>query len=122
MIELSFYDHIRQGYAKAVPPRVSGGEIMIGDYGKPGEDEGVGEGGEFAIVLHDLNERSKLLSPQLRVFHDATGSLARFIELGGLDVMAEVENSEELSKRLIELGLEDRSDTPLKETENNETA
>jgi hypothetical protein len=106
---LRFYDHARQAYA-ATAPSDEVGDFMLGDYLDGGC---VGEGGEFRVVLVDLaDERG--LSPQLRAFGDGLGSLKRAIAVGLLDALAEnVESTDAFSRRLIDLGLVDRSDTPL---------
>lgn len=111
---LSFYDHGRQDYAEAVPPSEAG-EFMVGAYGEPGEDEGVHEGGEFKIVLHDHRSHgAKGLTPQLLVFGDALGSLQEFLRIGG-GALIEVDHADTdaFSRAIMALGLEDRSDTPL---------
>ncbi len=107
---LRFYDYSRQSYSDAIPPS-NAGEIMIGDY----RDDGcVSTDGEFRIVLHDLGQgRRSGLSPQVRVFGDGTGALCRAIDAGLLNVLGNVADAAELSRRLIGLGMVDGSHKPL---------
>lgn len=110
---LSFYDHHRQRYGH-LPIRAEA-EFMIGDYGKPGEDEGVGKGGEFRIALVKLggSRTGANLHPHLEVFGDAVGSLAAAIQLGLLKNMEPVSTRDEFSQRLVSLGIYDRSAYPV---------
>lgn len=111
MIKLSFYDHERQRYALDVPLRGERviAEMMIGDYQTEHDGGGgVRDGGEFAIVLIDH------IGPQLHVFGDAMGSLRKFLDTGGEQIMEEdYRDHIALSEALIEMGIEDRSDNPL---------
>lgn len=108
---LAFYDHARQNYADNVPisePR-SEAEFMVGDFGEHG---GVGELGEFKIILWRFETRGEL-SPQLRVFSDAVGALTEFIRLGGLAWLDGCISQDDFARRLIALGLHDSSDRAL---------
>lgn len=109
---LAFIDHQRRRYAEVV--RLSHpGEILIGDYLEEG---GTGPLGEFRIVLHDLGDRHGRLHPQLCVFGDGTAALALLLVVLGPDLsglLAPVADHQEMSRRLIGLGLRDRFDTPL---------
>jgi hypothetical protein len=111
-VELSFYDHDRMHFAGVVPVSVGEAEFMTGDYSEHG---GVGEGGDFKIVLHRLQAKGGL-SPQLRVFGDAVGAFQEAIRLGLLTRLSEVEDSDEFARRLLGLGLRDRSEIPLDAT------
>jgi hypothetical protein len=109
---LAFVDHQRQHYA-AVVRSLDAGEILIGDYLEEG---GTGPLGEFRIVLHDLGDGRGRLHPQLRVFGDGTAALALLLAVLGPDLsglLAPVADHEEMSRRLVGLGLRDRSDTLL---------
>jgi len=114
MGRLSFYDHARQSYADAVPCEHAG-EIMVGDYC---EDGGVGSLGEFRIVFYRFKtglRDHQGLTPQLRVFSDAFGALRLFMAHGGADLLEErpFASVDEVSRRLIALGLADCSENPL---------
>lgn len=122
-IELSFYDHHRQSYGH-MPIRVDNAEaeFMVGDYGQPGDDNGVGVGGEFAIYLVNLQGGSwsqAYMAPYLRVFHDATGSLRAFLDSGAWDLICktakqkEIRSHADLTALLVGGGLHDRSDHPV---------
>jgi hypothetical protein len=113
---LSFYDHARQNYGHLEIPHAA--EFMLGDYGSEEDrDYGVGHWGEFKIVLHDFSRVSseKGLSPQVCFFEEATGGLMEFIRLGGLSILTPVRDADQFSRRLIGLGIQDRSETPLPE-------
>ena len=97
---------------------------MVGDYGQSGEDIGCGPGGEFAIHLVNLQAgvhpwHQTYLSPHLRVFHDAGGSLRAFLNSGAWDAVCaaaerrEIRSSDDLTALLIAGGLSDRSDFPV---------
>lgn len=110
---LAFIDHQRQDYAERVP--VSGeGEFLIGDYLEGG---GVGTIGAFKISLHWLGARYGMLDARLSVFGDGAGALKEMLGLVGdlAGVLGPVADHEEFSRRLLELGLRDASDTPLAE-------
>lgn len=110
---LRFYDHHRQRYAGMVPIPETG-EFMIGDY----TDEGtVGGDGEFKITLIELHgDRRWSLYPRLEVFGEGVGALRRAIDTGLLDVLRPPVNSrDEFTRRLLAIGLIDRSDHPLPE-------
>jgi hypothetical protein len=111
-VGLSFFDHKCQYYAEVVrSPYV--GEVLIGDYLDEG---GIGPLGEFRIVLHSLGDGRGRLHPQLRVFGDGTAALALLIAVLGPDLsglLGPVADQEEMSRRLIGLGLRDRSDAAL---------
>lgn len=109
---LAFSDQHRQNYSAKVRPACAG-EFLVGGYTDQGT---VGHLGEFRIVLHELGDRSGLLDPQLRIFGDGTGALAALVtDLGpGLSaLLAPVADHIDFSRRLLALGLTDRSDRPL---------
>jgi hypothetical protein len=109
---LSFVDHLDRYYAEVVRSPYTG-EILIGDYLEEGR---IGPLGEFRIVLHDLGDRRGRLHPQLRVFGDGAAALALLLAVLGPDLsglLAPVAGHQEMSRRLIGLGIRDRSDTPL---------
>ncbi len=109
---LSFVDHDRQRYAAKVP-LPNEGEILVGEHLEGGE---VGPLGEFRIALHDLGQRRGLLYPQLCVFGDGAAALDALLDLEGADLkalLAPLSGHEEMSRRLVALGLRDRSDSPL---------
>jgi hypothetical protein len=109
---LRFYDHHRQRYAEKVPIGEAG-EFQIGDYGEEG---GVGGDGEFKVALVELHgDRRWSLYPHLEAFGDGVGALRRAIEAGLLDALGPVNSREEFARRLLAIGLVDRSDTPLRE-------
>lgn len=110
---LRFCDHYRQRYAEKVPIDEAG-EFMIGDYN---EDGTVGDDGEFKVTLIELyGDRRWSLYPHLEAFGDGVGSLHRAINDGLLDVLRPPVNSrDEFARRLLSIGLIDRSDTPLPE-------
>lgn len=108
-MSLSFYDQGRQDYSAAVPPEHAG-EFMLGAYE---DDDSVDTPGEFKIVLHDFDSL-EALSPQVCVFGDGLGAFRKFIALGGLKTLEpDCESVDEFSRRLLALGLPDRSDKPL---------
>ncbi len=108
---LRFCDHHRQRYAEKVSISEAG-EFMIGDYN---EDGTVGDDGEFKVTLIELHgDRRWSLYPHLEAFGDGVGSLSRAINDGLLDVLRPGVNSrDEFAKRLLAIGLVDRSDTQL---------
>jgi hypothetical protein len=109
---LAFVDHQRRHHAE-VFRSPDAGEILIGDYFEEG---GTGPLGEFRIVLHDLGDRRGRLHPQLCVFGDGTAALALLLAVLGPDLsglLYPVVDHEEMSRRLVGLGLRDRSETPL---------
>ena len=109
---LAFVDHQRQHYAE-VARSPTAGEILIGDYLKEGA---TGPLGEFRVAFHDLGDRRGRLHPQLCVFGDGAAALALLLAVLGPDLsglLAPVAGHEEMSRRLVGLGLRDRSDTPL---------
>lgn len=111
--QLSFYQHSRQRYAGVVGLMHDGvDEFMLGDYGRSDEDEGVFKGGEFKIAIKEHNRgRGTALVPQIQCFGDALGSLKHFLANGGDVLMSEdCESTEEFARRLIKLGIFDRSD------------
>jgi hypothetical protein len=113
---LSFIDHDRQRYAEKV--RLPGaGEILIGEYIEGG---GTGPLGEFRIVLRDLGDRGGRLHPQLCLFGDGTRALEALLGLEGADLsalLAPVSGPVGLSRRLEALGLHDRSDRSLEDSD-----
>jgi hypothetical protein len=112
---LSFLDHHRQRYAENVPI-AEAGEFLIGDYR---DDGSVGEAGEFKITLIELptTARRRSLHPHLEAFGDGIGSLRQAIEAGLLDRLDPVFSREEFARRLIAIGMVDRSDWPLPKTD-----
>lgn len=107
---LHFYDHHRQRYAGKVSIPEAG-EFMIGDYTGEGT---VGRDGEFKITLVELHgARRWSLYLHLEVFGEGAGALRRGIDAGLLDVLRPPVNSrDEFGRRLLEIGLIDRSDNP----------
>lgn len=124
-MRLSFYDHHRQSYGHMPIRENPAAEFMVGDYGEPGEDQGVDKGGEFAIHLIALGNgsapfgRDQYLAPVLRVFHDATGSLRAFLDSGAWDAICEraarheIRRRDDLTELLLAAGLYDRSEHPV---------
>lgn len=109
---LRFYDHHRQRYAEKVPIPEAG-EFQIGDYTEEGT---VGADGEFKITLVELHgNRRWSLYPHLEVYGDGVGALHRGIDAGLLDVLGPVNSRDEFARRLLAIGLVDRSDTSLPE-------
>jgi hypothetical protein len=111
---LAFIDHDRQDYADRVAVPCDG-DFLIGDYQDGG---GVGQLGEFKIQLHYLGDRNGMLPAQLCVFGDGAAAFAVLLDLAGGDLgrlLSPVINSEEFSRRLLDLGLRDASHTPLGE-------
>jgi hypothetical protein len=107
---LGFYDLRRQRYAQANPIR-EGGEFQIGDYRRDGSLEG---GGEFKVTLIELGNGGRWgLHPHLEVFGDGKAALCEAIEAGILDFLGPVSRPEEFARRLIAIGIVDRSDAPL---------
>jgi hypothetical protein len=106
---LAFIDHARQRYAEKVR-LPNEGEILIGEYLEGG---GTGPLGEFRIVLHDLGDRRGRLHPQLCIFGDGTAALDALLGLDDADLGAlllPVAGHEDLSRRLLALGVRDASD------------
>jgi hypothetical protein len=111
---LAFSDQHRQNYSEKVPPPCAG-DFFVGEYTAEGT---VGELGEFRIVLHELGDRSGRLDPQLRIFGDGAGALAALLSDVGPDLAAfldPVTDHVEFSRRLLALGIADRSDRPLED-------
>jgi hypothetical protein len=110
---LHFYDHHRQRYAGKVSIPEAG-EFMIGDYTGEGT---VGRDGEFKITLVELHgDRRWSLYPHLEVFGEGVRALRRGIDAGLLDVLHPPVNSRsEFGRRLLAIGLIDRSHNPLPE-------
>ena len=109
---LAFSDQHRQNYSQKAPP-AEAGEFFLGEYMAEG---GVGRLGEFRIVLHELGDRGGRLDPQLRVFGDGTGALGVLLSDDGTvlpALLAPVLDHVEFSRRLLALGITDRSDRPL---------
>lgn len=89
------------------------GEFMVGDYTGEGT---VGRDGEFKITLVELHgDRRWSLYPHLEVYGEGVGSLRRGIDAGLLDVLRAVNSRDEFARRLLAIGLIDRSDNPLPE-------
>lgn len=107
---LGFFDLQRQRYAEANPIREAG-EFLIGDYGQDGSP---GPGGEFKVTLIELGNASHWgLYPHLEVFGDGKAALRDAIDAGILDVLGPVASREAFARRLIAIGIVDRSDSPL---------
>lgn len=107
---LRFHDHHRQRYAEKVPI-ADAGEFQIGDYTEEGT---VGDGGEFRVTLVELHGGHRWsLDPHLEVYGDGIGSLRRAIDAGLLDTLEPVNSRDEFARRLMAIGLVDRSDQPL---------
>lgn len=109
---LEFIDLQRQHYAEALRPP-GAGVIFVGDYLEEG---GTGPLGEFRISLQDLDDARGRLRPQLCVFGDGAAALALLLAVLGPDLsglLAPVVDHVDMSRRLVGLGLRDRSDTPL---------
>lgn len=113
---LSFYDHQRQSYGH-LPIRDGEAEFMVGDYGQPGENQGCGPGGEFAIILHSFSHDA-YLAPQVRVFGDARGAFRAFVDGGVWDAICDtnLRTKDDLTFVLQDAGLHDRSDYPVGHT------
>ncbi len=107
---LRFCDHHRQRYAEKVPIPEAG-EFLIGDY----EDDGTISGdGEFRVTLVELHgDRRWSLYPHLEVYGEGVPALRRAIDAGLLDALGPVNSRDEFARRLLAIGLVDRSDTPL---------
>jgi hypothetical protein len=108
---LGFVDHHRQRYADRV--RVAEeGEFPIGEHLADGS---LGPGGEFRVELVELGMcgRGPTLHPRLICFGDGVGSLRRAIEAGLLGALGPVVDRERFGRRLISIGMADRSDRPL---------
>lgn len=109
---LGFYDLQRQRYAEANPV-CEAGEFQIGDYG--GEGGALGQGGEFKVTLIELGNGGRWgLYPHLEVFGDGKVALRDAIDAGILDILGPVASHEEFARRLIAIGIVDRSDAPLR--------
>lgn len=109
---LSFYDHRRQNYGHLPIRGHHDEEFMVGDYGDPPYNSGVGPGGEFKIALYRFNNSDPALHPQLQVHSDAYGSLRAFIESGALDLIekSQILTTDDLAAILLGAGLTDCSD------------
>jgi hypothetical protein len=107
---LGFYDLQRQRYAQANPIREAG-EFQIGDYGRDGSPGG---GGEFKVTLIELGNGGRWgLYPHPEVFGEGKAALRDAIDAGLLDILGPVSRPEEFARRLIAIGIVDRSDAPL---------
>jgi hypothetical protein len=107
---LGFYDLHRQRYGEA-NPIPEAGEFQIGDYGAGGSR---GQAGEFRVTLIELANGGRWgLHPHLEVFGDGKAALRDAIDAGILDVLGPVGSREEFARRLIAIGIVDRSDAPL---------
>lgn len=108
--KLGFYDLQRQRYSEANPIQEAG-EFQIGDYGRAGSSQG---GGEFKVTLIELGNGGRWgLYPHLEVFGDGKGALSDAIDAGILDILGPVSRPEEFARRLVAIGIVDRSDAPL---------
>jgi hypothetical protein len=79
--------------------------------GRPENDED----GEFRVTLHALGSHRDgwALSPRLEAFGDGNGALRLAIDAGLLEALGPVAGREEFARRLLALGILDRSDNPL---------
>ena len=114
-MQLGFYDHHRQTYGSQPLDHGTVGEFMIGDYGDS-LGNGVGDGGELMIVLHDLRHLpDRSLSPRLEAFSDAYGTLAQLMNDGTWKAIcdATINHRHDLSRLLIARGLIDLSHNKL---------
>jgi hypothetical protein len=108
--KLSFYDLSRQRYAGANPIREAG-EFQIGEYDAGGSP---GQGGEFKVTLIELGNGGRWgLYPHLEVFGEGKAALRDAIDAGILDILGPVASGDEFARRLIAIGIVDRSDAPL---------
>jgi hypothetical protein len=108
---LGFVDHHRQRYADKV--RIAAeGEFMIGEHLPDGS---LGPGGEFRVELVELPMagRDPALHPRLMCFDDGVPALRHAMDAGLLDALESVSDRELFARRLIAIGMEDRSDRPL---------
>jgi hypothetical protein len=108
---LGFVDHHRQHYADRV--RIAeAGEFLIGEHLSDGS---LGAGGVFKVELVDLQGPGGrwVLNPRLTCFGDAVGLLRRAIEAGLLDAVGPVSDRGAFARRLIAMGMVDRSDRQL---------
>jgi hypothetical protein len=109
---LAFSDQHRQNYTEKVHP-AGAGEFFVGEFTSEGT---VGRLGEFRIVLGELGDRGGRLDPQLCTFGDGAGALAVLLSDVATDLaalLATVADHIEFSRRLLALGIADRSDRPL---------
>jgi hypothetical protein len=108
---LRFIDHHRLGYVGSFP--IAGEGMFI--ISSSAEDGGLGEDGEFRVMLVQLTyaPRARVLYPRLEAFGDGVGALHRAIAVGLLDVLGPVESREDFSRRLLAIGMVDGSDEPL---------
>jgi hypothetical protein len=108
---LRFIDHHRLRYVGSLP--IAGEGMFI--IGSRAEDGGLGEDGEFRVMLVRLSyaPRPRALYPRLEAFGDGLGALRRAIEAGLLDGLGPVKGREEFSRRLLAIGMVDGSDEPL---------
>ncbi len=104
-LQLHFYQHSRQRYSSTV--RL---DVMIEDNFIVRNDE-IGE--EFMIQIVDLRGQGGALSPKISAYGDDVGSLRKFISMGGLKLLGDVEKPDDLNRRLQALGIYDKSDDPL---------
>ncbi|HSR94766.1 MAG TPA: hypothetical protein VLK56_07860 [Solirubrobacterales bacterium] len=111
---LGFYDLSRQRYAKANPIREAG-EFQIGEYDAGGS---LGQGGEFKVTLIELGNGGRWgLYPHLEVFGEGKAALRDAIDAGILDILGPVASGDEFARRLIAIGIVDRSDAALSRNE-----
>lgn len=108
---LRFIDHHRQHYAGKVPI-AEAAEFIIGSYH---EDGSLDEDGEFRVTLHALGAHRDrwALTPRLEAFGDGNRALRRAIDAGLLEALGPVTGREAFARRLLALGVLDRSDNPL---------
>lgn len=100
---LEFSDHHRQRYADRV--RIpDAGEFLIGVYN---DDGSVDLDGEFKVTLVELDG---IVYPRLEAYGEAAGALLRALDAGILDVLGPVPGRNEFARRLLAIGMVDRSD------------
>lgn len=111
---LRFIDHHRLRHVGAFPIAAEGMFII----GTRAEDGGLGEEGEFRVILVRLTHavRPRGLYPRLEAFGDGAGALRRAITVGLLDALGPVGSRDEFSRRLLAIGMVDGSDEPLSGT------
>lgn len=105
-LQLHFLQHSRQHYAEGAPldRRVVDDFIVTSD-----------TTAEFVIEISDHRGVSSDggLQPHLCTFDDGLDALRKFISLGGLNCLGQVDEPDDLNRRLQRLGIRDASDKPL---------
>lgn len=105
---LAFSDQHRQDHSERVRP-AGAGDCFVAEYTTEGT---VGSLGEFGIVLHELGDCSGRLDPRFHIFGDGAGALAE-VALDLATLLAPVTDHVQFSRRLLALGVADRSHRPL---------